>query len=401
LSCSKAFFLLVKLFSIFFGEFMVKSKAFYFLMTSPGMGTHLVMDLIRPTSLKIVPNTMIGFLGAIIYSQRNQGYNLCDWNCVEKDFHGMTVKDIVKGYYNKYEFNCKGDLLDLDNIKHFFKKWLISLNSDSLCTVNLFCFTTVTDVRLSNGTIMQWSSEDRDAARKIFIESLLFAGFDVHHMGIIRHPINTYLSKYERFNRSKEFNRDLEIRMIINYFDLCKKIRNDKNCFILKYENICSDKKYLIDFYKYIGLTEKEIANYDLSYIHKGELNKWRNHPIGRTKELANTFERILYDFEYDYQTKNRIMHFLQQIYYKAKKIHNEIRLLNKIFAGDHCAEGVYFRHKLSISGRIYKHLNCMIPSRKNRLIEYYMKYKGLIDDSMKDSLSKKFTRILKISRGD
>ena len=45
---------------------MVKSKAFYFLMTSPGMGTHLVMDLIRPTSLKIVPNTMIGFLGAII-----------------------------------------------------------------------------------------------------------------------------------------------------------------------------------------------------------------------------------------------------------------------------------------------------------------------------------------------
>ena len=382
---------------------MVKSKAFYFLMTSPGMGTHLVMDLIRPTNLKIVPHTIIGFIGAIIFSQREPEYNLCDWSCVEKDFHGMTANEIVKGYYNKYKFNYKGDLLDLDNIKQFLKKWLISLNSDSLCAVNYFYLTTVVDVPLSNGTIMQWNHEDRDVARKIFIESLFFAGYDVSHVGIIRHPINTYLSKYERFHRYKQypFNHDFEIRQIINYFELCKRLRNDKDCFILKYENVCSDKKYLIDFYKYIGLTEKEIANCAWSYIHKGELNKWCNYSIGMTKELANTFERILYDFEYDYQTKNRIMHFLQQIYPRAKKVHSEIRMLNKIFVGEHYSEGVYFRHKLSILGRIYKHLNYMIPSRKNRLIEYYMKYKGKIDASMEDSLSKKFTRFFKISIGD
>jgi hypothetical protein len=363
------------------------------------MGTHLVMDLIRPTSLKIVPHTMIGFLGAIIYSQRNLKYNLYDWICVEKDFHGMAVKDIVKGYYNKYEFNYKGNLLDLDNIRHFLKKWLISLNSDSLCAVNYFYFTTVVYARLSNGTILQWSSEDRDAARKIFIESLLFAGYDVHNMGIIRHPINTYLSKYERFHRNKTFSHDLTIRQTINYFELCKKLRNDKDCFILKYENICSDIKYIIAFYKYIGLTEKEIDNFDLPYVHKGELDKWHNHPIERTKELANTFERILDDFEYDYYIQNRVIYLLQQIYYKAKKIHNEIRMLNKIFIGDYCGEGAYFRHKLSISGRIYKHLNCMIPSRKNRLIEHYMKYKGKIDDSTKASLSIKFARFFKISK--
>jgi len=368
-------------------------------MTSSGMGTHLVMDLIRPANLKIAPYTIIGFLVAIIYSQRNPGYNLDDWDFLEKDFHGMSANEIVEGFYNKYEFNYKGDLLDLDNIKHFLKKWLISLNSDSLCAVNLFHLTTVVDVRLSNGTVMQWNSEDRDAARKIFIESLFFAGYDVYHVGIIRHPINTYLSKYERFNRAEGFSHDYEIRLIINYFELCKKLRNDKDCFVLKYENICSDKKYIIEFYKYIGLTEEEIDNIDLSYIHKGELDKWRNHPIERTKELANTFERILYDFEYDYHIQNRVIHFLQQIYYKAKKINSEIRMLNRIFIGDYCGEGAYFRHKLSISGRIYKHLNCMIPSRKNRLNEYYMKYKGMIDGSMKDSLSIKCARFFKISK--
>ncbi len=374
----------------------MKKKAFYFLMTAPGMGTHLVMDLIQPTNLKIVPYTIIGFLGAIIYGQRNLEFNLYDWEYVEKDFHGMSIKDIVKGYYNKYEFKYKGHLLGSDNIKLFLKKWLMSFASNSLCAVNFFYLTTVVDVRLANGTIMRWNSEDRDAVRKIFIEYLLFAGYDVHHIGIIRHPINTYLSKYERFKGNKEFSHDLTIRQTINYFELCKKLKNDKKCLILKYENICSGKKYLLDFYKYIGLAEKQIDNLDFSYIHKGELNKWRTHPVGMIKKLANTFEGILYDFEYDFHVQNRVIHSLQLFYYKAKKIHNEIQMLNKIFIGDYCGEGAYFRHKLTTSGRIYKHLNCMIPSRKKRLIEYYMKYKGIADDSMKASLSMKFTRVLK-----
>ena len=173
---------------------------------------------------------------------------LSDFKYLDKDFYNLKAIDVVKKYYEKFDYKPQGNLLDSRNIHCFFADLLSSFESAHLCVINYFDLVIAREYELSNGSLLKWSLEDRDELFNLFKGALDWAGFEIRQVALIRNPINIYYSQLERFGKDRDYLELGSKQTIFDFFNHIQNIIKENDILITKYEKFVQMKPQYMNY---------------------------------------------------------------------------------------------------------------------------------------------------------
>lgn len=345
-------------------------KQFLYCMTVNGSGNHLLRDVLTYLEYQHVPYQYLNFWPMYVLAKRRP-----DAVCPFKSFRGRSAIEALHGYYVAHGFDGTGNLLDLEAAMTCFRVALERFEGERLFSLHCFPLIYSSTYTVEDGRQVVWGREDRDEALALFQNFLERSGYDIKYVGLLRHPVDIYLSNRERFGHI-ESPSEVK-RRIWEFFEVIadQLQRPERKPAIIRYEELCSrDQRTFQNLFKYLDITRDVDVESELAFLHSGELWKHAALPREGRQLLLEDFGKWIDLFEYQRSYKNYSLDLMMS---KLRKWKGEIQTLNLVFRGDYRGGGAVFRHKASFLARVYRKVCMLVPSNRRQWENLSLRHHG------------------------
>ncbi len=336
------------------------------IITTNGCGNHMLWDILTETSRKRATDRVDSFIQALVLARRNP-----DAPFPLGRYDGLKAIEVVVEHYRILGMEPGDDPLDQARAAEWMRKAIHTEQGQRPFLLHGTALIHSIEHRLADGSLARWTIEDRNEAWSILEELLSFCGYGIRRVGVVRHPIDVYLSRKERY--SSHFNGRLALRYIHEFFELVEREKISNGMPVARYEDLCSgDEAALETFLKGAGLTPEDAAKVNSSIMHKGEIAKWRRRPSEETEPLAQWFADGMGYFGYEYRKCGPVRRWLGLLPIGLRKLKVEISTINKVIRGDRVSAGAFVRHQRSLPARLYFRIVISYPPSRRKIDRWY-----------------------------
>lgn len=326
------------------------SKVILNVVSYPGSGTHLFMDIM--TRLNVDHNPVGDLIFKIIMFKK--GCDISDLGV--HDYNFDTFKKIIHSIYD----------VDLYLDYAFVAKCISDFYLSGVEDKDYFIMQPhVNYDRYIEKYDVEWKKEDSRVFSQILKKSIEISGKKYKEVFYIRNPSDIFVSKSRRFHKTEQ-DKEREIDMINSFF-----IENKESILVncIKYEDMCNNIK---------GVTRKIIKLIEHDENEGFVLLKniiVYNTNIGYKNNLKNRVVNAMYmyedgKFEYSFFYKIVYLTILAPIW-ALKRFVNEIRVIYQFcLKGDYSNDGAFTRHKFSVVSKVFEKLIRIIPRFNNKVIK-------------------------------
>ena len=339
---------------------------FTHILTTGGCGNHMTWDILSEASCKRTTDRIDSFIQALILARRNP-----DTPFPLGRYDGLKAIEVVVEHYRMLEIEPGDNPLDRAGTVEWMRKAIHTEQGQRPFLLHGIALIHSIEHKLADGSLTHWTIEDRNEAWGVLEELLSLCGYEIRRVGVIRNPIDVYLSRKERY--STYFNSRLTLRYIHEFMELVEREKRSNGMSVVRYEDLCSgDGSALDTLLKGAGIQPEDAAKVDGSMMHNGEIAKWRRRPSKETEPLAQWFADGMDYFGYEYRKYGPLRRWLGLLPIGLRKLEVEISTINKVIRGDRVSAGAFVRHQRSLPARLYFRIVISLPPSRRKIDRWY-----------------------------
>lgn len=330
-------------------------KTLTFVLSMGGCGTHLLIDFFKRAPVRFFDHRLVEFWVVYVQARHDPAA------LARSDLHpGLSALDAVKGFYGRFGVDWGDDPLSESGAITLFGR-MLDQAGPRLASIHNYELISPARSPLPDGRNPVWNLDMRDEARGLFERAVAAAGYRLDVLILLRHPIDVFLSAFER--TGEHVPEPTLYEGARAFFRLAKDYAQRPNAAAVRYEDLCrNNPAALAVLARAGGLSEAEL---DGSLFTGGEIAKYRRYPRRRIIEVVERLADALPGFGYQADIPSRIGNVVSIAVYSLRRWLDEIRTLDAVFAGDFRAPNAIFRRRRSLIGRVYWQLSMLLPARR------------------------------------
>lgn len=345
-----------------------QGKHLIFVLSLGGCGTHMLMDCFDEAGFRGVNTRLCEFWTVYTQAQDDPAAP-----SRARLFPRVSALQAVLGFYKAYNIEPGPDPLDEAVAFRFFAQALEPFG-DRVYAAHIYDFIAPERGLAPDGSNPPWGEGRRDAARALFRRAVVAAGYRWHEIGLIRHPIDHYLSTVERSSDRYDAH---ELMANVKSFLRLAETENAAGRLdaLFRYDRLCAGEP------AELKALEQAIAaagvNAGRFGFNGGELAKYLRYPRHEVERLATELAAPMTAFGYSAHFPSPVAAGISRLLSHLRSWRSEMRAYDRVFAGDFAYANAIFRHRTSKLARLYWQANLLMPTRRANYEALYRRFHG------------------------